>query len=161
MRVQEEGERNVITLAQYFGAKPHTPEQTTAAEALLAKVNPLLTEYQELHGLGPDVDPDTGTEISGSKGGSGDGGFRLQTATTGRTLSLHKVLPAERPRGAAVDASDQDNDLDRWLDTFEVGNGRNTKLAEYGLHREAPHATPTWCHLQDVSPASGKHTFNP
>lgn len=151
----------MITREQYFGTKPHTWEQAEAVDALLAKVNGLLAEYREATGGTEDIDPDTGTEISGSKGGSGDGGFRLDTATTGRPGSAHKVLPAEDPNGAAVDCSDQRNDFDEWLDTFEYGDGDNTLLAQHGLYREHPSATPTWCHLTDRAPGSGRRTYMP
>lgn len=151
----------MITQKQYFGIKPHTPQQDVAATRLLTRANLLLGEYRSVKGSGPDIDPDTGTEISGAKNGAGDGGFRLQTATTGKTKSRHKILPAAAPEGAAVDASDQDNGLDKWLDEFEDGQGGNSKLEQYGLYREHPDSTPTWCHLQDVAPASGKRTFLP
>jgi hypothetical protein len=151
----------MITNEQYFGAKPHTEQQEAEAARLLVQVNMLLMEYQAASARGPDIDPDTGTEISGSKGGSGDGGFRLDTATTGRTGSSHKVLPADAPKGAGVDCSDQDNGLDEWLDQFEHGDGDNSKLAQYDLYREHPSATPTWCHLTNRAPASGKRTFYP
>ena len=62
----------MITPAQYFGAKPHTPEHVAAATELLFQVNALLTEFQLVTGRNPDIDPDTGTEISGSRGGAGD-----------------------------------------------------------------------------------------
>ena len=144
----------MITQAQYFGAKPHTAEHVAAATELLFQVNALLTEFQLVTDREPDIDPDTGTEISGAKGGAGDGGFRLPTATTGRKLSTHK-------RGHGVDHYDPDNGLDEWLDTFEYGDGKNSKLEQYGLYREHPSSTPTWCHLQDVPPGSGKQTYNP
>ena len=151
----------MITREQYFGTKPHIEAQADAADALLARTNALQAEYRDATGQAEDIDPDTGTEISGSKGGSGDGGFRLDTATTGRAGSAHKVLPAEKPLGAAVDCSDQDNGLDEWLDGFEYGDGRNTMLEKHDLYREHPSATPTWCHLTDRAPGSGKRTYMP
>lgn len=151
----------MITSQQYFGAKPHTLQQEDMARVLLDAVNAMLDEYQQATGLGPDIDPDTGTEISGSKNGSGDGGFRLPGASTGRGNSSHKVLPADMPTGAGVDCSDQDNGLDNWLDQFKTGDGGNTKLEEYDLYREHPESTPTWCHLTNRSPASDKRTFYP
>jgi len=151
----------MITPKQFFGAKPHTEAQAAAAGALLLKVNALLDDYLRATDRDENIDPDTGTEISGSKGGSGDGGFRLDTATTGRKGSAHKVLPAEDPDGAAVDCSDQDNGLDEWLDGFEYGDGANSMLEEHDLYREHPSATPTWCHLSDRAPGSGKRTYHP
>ena len=144
----------MITTQQYFGHKPYTVEQEANATDLLERRNALREDYYRTTGRAPDIDPDTGTEISGSKGGSGDGGFRLKTATTGRTLSSHK-------EGKGVDDSDQDNAFDKWLDQFETGDGGNTKLEEYDFYREAPNSTPTWCHLTTRAPGSGRRTFNP
>lgn len=144
----------MITVAQYFGAKPHSVEDEYRATDLLKRVDALQAEYRHETGAGIDIDPDTGTEISGSKGGSGDGGFRLPTATTGTQNSSHKEA-----RG--VDCSDQSNALDEWLDTFEHGNGDNTMLEKHGLYREHPSATPTWCHLSTRAPGSKKRTFYP
>lgn len=151
----------MITDEQYFGTKPHTEAQAAAVDELLERTNALQAEYRSETGQPEDIDPDTGTEISGSKGGSGDGGFRLDTATTGRPGSAHKVLPAEDPNGAAVDCSDQHNDLDEWLDGFEYGDGQNTMLEKHDLYREHPSATPTWAHLTDRAPGSGRRTYMP
>jgi hypothetical protein len=144
----------VITTPQYFGAKPHTAEQTEVARDLLDRVDALRSEFALVTGVKLALDPDTGSEISGSKGGSGDGGFRLTTATTGRTGSPHKDAKG-------VDCYDPDNAFDTWLDTFETGDGGNTKLAERGLYRERPEHTPGWCHLQTRPPGSGRRTFTP
>ena len=144
----------MITSAQYFGAKPHTPEHEEDAADLLARVNALVDEAVEDGAFTPTQCPNTGSEISGSKGGSGDGGFRLQTATTGSPNSSHK-------QARAVDVYDPLNRLDEWLDAFEFGVGDNTMLAKHGLYREAPHATPTWCHMSNRAPGSGRRTFNP
>jgi len=161
----------VITREQFFGSKPHTEVQAVAADAVLVKTNALQAEYRAATGQPEDIDPDTGTEISGSKGGSGDGGFRLETATTGGGHSGHKIIWAQNPDGswrreledpkAAVDCSDQHNKFDAWLDQFEDGSGGNSKLEEYGLYREHPSATPTWCHLTDRAPRSGNRTYLP
>lgn len=35
------------------------------------------------------------------------------------------------------------------------------KLAEHGLYMEDPAATPSWLHLSDRAPASGKRVFKP
>jgi len=119
----------------------------------------LVEEYYADTGRTPDIDPDTGTEISGARGGAGDGGFRLQTATTGKSNSSHKDAKG-------VDDYDKDDAFDKWLDQFEVPmpNGQpggNSKLEEYGLYREHPSTTPTWCHLTTRAPASGRRTFYP
>lgn len=149
----------VITEAQYFGAKPHTESHQANAADLLRRRNDLRAEWMGATGKTCPIDPDTGTEVSGSRSGAGDGGFRLETATTGRILSSHK-------RGCGVDDYDPGDELDTWLDGFEVPmeNGQpggNTKLAGYGLYREHPGATPGWCHLQSIAPTSGKRTYFP
>lgn len=148
----------MITIAEYFGTKAHTKQQEAMAQALLQQVNALCDEAQ-LDGVDRVTCPNTGTEISGSKGGSGDGGFRLPTATTGAMHSSHKVLPAESPTGAGVDVYDPGNHLDTWLNQFEEGDGKNSKLREYGLAREHPTATGNWCHL--TNRLIGRETFLP
>ena len=135
----------MITSEQYFQAKPHEPEHSAAAFTLLEKVNELI-EWARLGGFAGDVDPDTGTQISGSKGGAGDGGFRLTSAKTGAVGSKHKSAHA-------VDVYDPDDVLDRILSDDD--------LARFGLYREAPDSTPGWAHLQDVASGSGKRTFHP
>lgn len=152
----------MITVTEYFDPKGLAhPEVTSAmvenAEGLLVKVNALLTEAESGCGYVWEIDADTGSCISGSpprEHKSGDGGFRLGAAKTGVANSKHKLAHA-------VDVFDPANRLDTWLNGFETGYGHNTKLAEYGLYREAPGATPGWCHLQDLAPGSGRQTFNP
>lgn len=134
-----------ITVEQYFQAKPHTPEQDALAQNLLETVNELLDEAQTA-GIAQSICPNTGTQISGSKGGSGDGGFRLTTATTGAPNSSHK-------EARAVDVYDPQGHLDGWLD--------DAILEKYGLYREAPNSTFGWCHLTTRPPHSGHRTFNP
>lgn len=135
----------MITPAQYFGEKPHTEEQAAAGASMLERVNALI-DWARMGGFNGDVDPDTGTQISGSKGGAGDGGFRLSNAATGKPGSKHKLA-------RAVDAYDPGDVLDRILSDAD--------LARFGLYREHPDDTPGWCHLQDVAPASGHRTFKP
>jgi hypothetical protein len=143
-----------ITLEQYF-AKPHTAEQRAAALDLLRRRAALRAEYYAATGrTGPDIDPDTGNEISGSRGGNGDGGFRVPTSD-GAKNSAHK-------EARAVDDYDPKNDFDDWLTLFDKEDGRyNEKLEKNGLYREHPSTTPTWCHLTTRAPASGKRTFYP
>lgn len=143
----------MITADQYFTAKPHTPEHDILADDLLARVNDLRDEAERA-GIQRNICPNTGTEISGSKGGSGDGGFRLPSATTGAAMSSHK-------EARAVDVYDPGGRIDNWLDIFEHGNGDNTKLEQHGLYRESPNATTGWCHLTTRAPHSGRRTFNP
>lgn len=132
----------MINEGDYFGSKPHTEEQERAAEALLTKVNDMLTFLE----WDFPTDPDTGTSISGSRGGSGDGGFRLPDTKTGHVRSEHK-------RAHAVDPYDPENKLDDMI-TDDI-------LKRFGLYREAPSMTVGWVHLQDVAPGSGKRTFLP
>jgi hypothetical protein len=78
----------VITLEQYFRnpttgeARPHTTDHEAAADDLLTRRNALRQEWMDETGETCPIDQDTGCEISGSKGGTGDGGFRLSNATT-------------------------------------------------------------------------------
>jgi hypothetical protein len=140
---------NMITQEHYFGHKIHhadaTPDRIANATWLLEKVNALIGEAQRA-GIAIPEDPDTGTQISGTRGGAGDGGFRLSTATTGRPGSAHK-------EGMGVDVYDPHNALDGWL--------INPTLAGHDLYREAADATPGWCHLQIRPPRSGARTYNP
>jgi hypothetical protein len=144
----------MISLDQYFGHKKHTEDHEVAAADLLTRREALRQEYYAATGAEPDIDPDTGTEISGAKNGTGDGGFRLSTATTGAPDSSHK-------QACGIDDSDQQNKFDAWLDQFEDGHGGNSKLEEHGLYREHPSKTNTWVHLTTRAPHSGKRTFMP
>ena len=126
----------------YFGQKPHSAQDTTNAFELLRRVNGLLDYLKWSYR----IDPDTGSCISGSKGGSGDGGFRLRTSTTGAANSPHKLA-------CAVDVYDPENELDDMI-TDEL-------LTKFNLYREHPKHTPGWCHLQCVPPKSGRRTFIP
>lgn len=132
----------MITAKEYFGEKAHTQAHEEAAVDLLRRVNALCEEV----GYEAPDDPDTGTQISGSRGGKGDGGFRLMTATTGKTHSSHK-------EAKGVDVYDPDGILDAAI-TDEV-------LEKFGLYREAPEQTETWCHLTTRRPGSGHRTFIP
>lgn len=143
----------MITRDQYFAAKDHDEEHVIAATDLLDRVNALLFEAGQMGIVSP-VCPNTGTQISGSKGGAGDGGFRLETSTTGSSKSSHK-------EAKAVDVYDPGGHLSDWLDDFEVGVGDNLKLAEHGLYREAPAHTPNWLHCTTRAPHSKRRTFVP
>ncbi len=57
----------------------------------------------------------------------------------------------------AGDVSDDDGALDKWLDSAA---GKRA-MEDCALWREHPSATPRWCHLQTVPPASGNRTFFP
>ena len=132
----------MITVAEYFGHKAHTPEHEAAATELLERVEKLC---MTLAWDWP-TDPDTGTSISGSRGGAGDGGFRLTTATTGAATSSHK-------EAKAVDVFDPKNELDDLI--------TDALLTAYSLYREAPETTIGWCHLTTRAPKSGRRTFMP
>lgn len=129
-----------ISLEAYFASKPHTQAQTDAAVDLLQRVN-ALCDYLNYEPLRC---PNTGTQISGSKAGQGDGGFRLVTATTGKEHSSHKEA-----RG--VDVYDPDEMLDAVV--------TDAALERFGLYREDPRDTPGWAHFTTRAPASGHRTF--
>ena len=131
-----------IDTDQYFGLKEHTEDQWATAVYMLEKVNALLTHLKWEYPL----DPDTGTGISGSRNGSGDGGFRLPTAITGSKTSAHKLA-------RAVDIYDPKDVLDESLN--------DNLLRQFGLYREHPGSTRGWVHLQDIPPGSGRRTFIP
>ena len=140
----------MITESEYFGDKVTHPdctaERVAAAQELLVRVNALLTRAK-LEGAYQDwLDDDTGSQISGAKGGYGDGGFRLQSATTGKPFSSHK-------QGMAVDVFDPHGKLDEWV--------TDALLEEFDLYREAPQSTRGWCHLSTKAPGSGHRTLVP
>jgi hypothetical protein len=132
----------MITNMQYFQAKPHNSEQEVNCTELLSRVSALLANLSYT----PPYCPNTGTQISGSKGGSGDGGFRLDTATTGAATSSHK-------EGMGVDVYDPAEALDNMI--------ADDLLEQFDLYREHPSATVGWCHLSTRAPHSGHRTFYP
>lgn len=141
----------MITLEDYFGPRwgheeANAEEIQCNARSLLVRVNNLLAAASAAGVYGRWVNPHTKTCVSGSKGGSGDGGFRLSNSATGSPTSAHK-------RAYAVDVYDPTGALDRWI-TDDI-------LATYRLYREHPDDTPTWCHLQIPAPKSGRRTFKP
>lgn len=150
----------MITTEQYFKnpttgeTKAHTAAHEAAALDVLTRREALRQEFYADTGAAPAVCPNTGTEISGSAHGSGDGGFRLTNATTGARKSSHM-------EGSAIDDYDPGDAFDHWLDQFEDGAGGNSKLEQHGLYREHPSATSSWVHLTTRPPNSGKRTFYP
>lgn len=134
----------MITIEQYFRGKPHSLEKGLAADDLLKRVNALLAFAATCSAYVWPIDLDTMTQISGSRGGAGDGGFRLPESTTGAAKSSHK-------EARAVDVFDPHDILDNWL--------TDAVLAEYGLYREHPKHTHGWCHLTTRAPGSGRRTF--
>lgn len=138
----------MITTTQYFRGKPHSEAHSAFAVGLLEKVNALLGLAEEAGAYVPLVDLDTGSQISGAKGGAGDGGYRLSDSTTGAKGSAHRYAKA-------VDVYDPDRKLAAWC----VAN--QNELYKLGLYMEDPRFTPVWCHLQTVSPGSGKRVYVP
>ena len=136
----------MITLQEYFNDKPQTTDYNLNALTLLYRVNNLLAAFATDTGTILQNNPATGNQISGNK--NGDGGFRLQTSTTGSSKSAHKS-------GQAVDIYDHGEHLDKWLDKCPDA------LIKYDLYREEPSATINWCHLGTRKPLSGKRTFKP
>lgn len=136
----------MITLQDYFNDKPQATDYNLNALTLLYRVNNLLAAFVTDTGTILQNNPATGNQISGNK--NGDGGFRLQTSTTGSSKSAHK-------QGMAVDIYDRGEHLDKWLDA------KPDALIKYDLYREEPSATINWCHLGTRKPLSGKRTFKP
>lgn len=140
----------MISFFQYFGNRIDHPYATDVRKAnaiiLVNRVNTLLCEYEQATDTRVEVDKDTGTQISGSRGGSGDGGFRLAQSRTGVKGSSHK-------QGMGVDVYDAGDRIDTWID-------RNPGVLDrINLYRESPGFTPGWCHLQ-TRPTS-KRTYRP
>lgn len=133
----------MITLRDYYGPwighKDATPDRQAASILMLSKVNALL--YESRH-LGLKENPVTGTMVSGLD----LGGFRPQVCKVGAETSSHKD-------GRGIDIYDPDNHLDQWI--------TDAVLERHDLYREAPAATPGWCHLTDRPPLSKKRTFLP
>lgn len=59
--------------------------------------------------------------------------------------------------GQACDLSDDDGQLDAWLQT----DSGQAALERIGLWMESPSSTPRWSHCQIVPPGSGKRVFIP
>lgn len=133
----------IITVHDYFGQwighRDARPDRRAAAMLLLAKVNALLAEARA---LGLRENPVTGTMVSGRD----LGGFRPRDCRIGAATSSHK-------EGRGIDIHDPDEHLDRWL--------TDAVLERHDLYREAPAATPGWCHLTDRPPLSKRRTFLP
>ncbi|MCC6533743.1 MAG: hypothetical protein IT531_14440 [Burkholderiales bacterium] len=77
-----------------------------------------------------------------------------------RPRALNAAVPNASPRSRhiscqAIDLCDDADALDAWC----MANLH--ALAELGLWLEHPSATPGWCHVQIVPPASGNRVFMP
>lgn len=138
----------MITAMQYFKGRPFETEHAMNAEKLLQSINALLYAAAADGAYDYRIDPDTNSQISGAKGGTGDGGYRPSTSTTGAPHSAHRV-------GCACDVYDPDRKLALWCDTH-----RNV-LEANGLYMEHLQWTPGWCHLQDIPPGSGQRVYRP
>lgn len=141
----------MITRDDYFvwqsEEKQHPAEHEANFEAMIKKVNfALYTAHQEHPSYDLLTCPNTGTLISGSHAGHGDGGYRLPDTVTGAAHSNHRT-------GHAVDVYDPHGELDEYM--------TDQQLERFGLYREHPLKTPGWCHLQDVPPGSGHRTYFP
>lgn len=127
----------MLDLMDYFRMRIDHPYATSErkhnAIVLLNRVNRLLEYYKDDTEREVGIDVDTGTQISGSRGGSGDGGFRLPQSRTGVKGSSHK-------QGQGVDLYDPQGNLGKWITTAH--------LEEYDLYQEAMKYTPGWVHLQ-------------
>ncbi len=138
---------SAITSSQYFYGHLDPPQEVQdACEGLLDKVNSLLADPSC-----PDPDP----------------GVRSGWRPADYNATVKNAAPnSNHITGHAVDLNDNDAALDNWLDEYEAkdpttGKSRNEMLEKYGLYREHPLATKSWCHLQDVSPKSGNRTYYP
>ncbi len=145
----------MINIEQYLGPYRDHPEATfdkcQQAQGMLQKVNALLTEAKSRGAYNDEVNPSTGTQVSGS----GNGGARPSDCPVGAPNSNHKKF-------RAVDVYDPRNKLDEWLDRYDSDGGKyNPTLERYGLYREHPASTQGWTHLSDLPPGSGNRTFRP
>lgn len=137
----------MITAAQYFGAYAEHPDATAErryhATALLDVVNDLL-EVAAADGCDLPVNPNTKSVIAGTR----NGGFRPQDSRVGAGNSKHKD-------GRAVDIYDPKRQFASWC------LAHPEELKKRGIHMEDPRWTPTWVHLQDVPPGSGRLVYIP
>lgn len=134
-----------IKMADYLGhyAADSSAAVRIAAGDLLLAVNDLL-DAAAADGVELLENPATDSMVSGR----GNGGFRPPYVRVGAPQSKHRT-------GHAVDVFDPRRALAAWC----VANPE--RLVECGLAMEDPRWTPTWVHLQDLLPASGKYVFIP
>jgi hypothetical protein len=138
----------MITKEQYFGTKKHSIEHEANSVIFLSRLNSFLYDAAQAGAYHYAIDPDTETQISGAKGGSGDGGYRTPDSSTGAKNSKHKD-------GHGGDVTDQA----RELCAFAVLHPE--ALEKHGLYIEDPRWTPVWLHAQDVAPSSGQRIYRP
>ena len=134
----------MLNLADYFaGYKDHkgiTGEHRARAGILIERVNSFLIELCAEEGCDLDINPITGSLVSGIR----NGGWRPIECTEGAANSSHK-------EGMGIDIYDLDGDLDNAC--------TDDLLAKHGLYREHPGQTRTWMHLTTRAPRSGRRTF--
>lgn len=137
-----------ITLSDYFagyaGHAAISDAHRANAEILLVKVNAILLAATQANAADIEINPKTGTLISGEK----NGGWRPPECPVGAPNSAHKT-------GQAVDIYDPDGEIDTYCaDSLSL-------LAKHELFLEEPGATRGWCHLSTRRPRSGNRVFQP
>ena len=128
----------MITLGQYFMGRDQvyghllTNELKSNALDVVEKVNQLLLAFGESRKV--------------------NSGWRPPAVNAGTVGAATK---SKHMACQACDLEDSDGDLDEWcmehLDT----------LSQIGLWMEHPASTKGWCHVQTISPKSGKRVFYP
>lgn len=125
-----------LTLKDYLmsrDSKYPLPQQVVVSAAkLLDKVNGLIKEFGEER-----------------KVSSGWRPAELNATVPGAAKTSKHIT------GDAIDLEDRDGKLKEWC----VFN--QDKLELLGLYMEDPASTPTWVHLQQLPPRSGKRIFKP
>lgn len=138
----------LISTEDYFKGYSGHPGVTAAhranAERLLSRVDTLLRRCVTFCNATLDVNPKTGTLVSGSF----NGGWRPKDCPEGAERSSHKEA-----RG--VDVYDPDGDIDNAI------MANKNWLTELGLAIEHPAATRGWAHITDRVPPSGNRVFYP
>ena len=128
----------MITLQEYYMgreviySKDLTVSVMQNAERLIATVNQLLSMFGEQR-----------------KVNSGWRPKKLQMEINPRAPNSKHIT------GDAIDLEDRNGKFKLWCVAHE------DVLESLGLHMEHPKATPTWVHLQQVAPKSGKVIFIP
>lgn len=128
----------MITLQEYYMgreviySKDFTASVMQNAERLIATVNQLLSMFGEQR-----------------KVNSGWRPKKLQMEINPRAPNSKHIT------GDAIDLEDRNGKFKLWCVAHE------DVLESLGLHMEHPKATPTWVHLQQVAPKSGKVIFVP
>lgn len=134
----------MITLVEFYNgrdkiyAKDLTEIIKANAIVTLSRVNEIVAKYYELNPQVP----------KNNKCNSGWRPPSVNAATPGASKLSNHML------GMAMDVSD-DGRFAKWL-MSTIGL---LWLAKIGLWMEHPKDTPTWCHLQTVSPKSGNRVY--